>query len=258
MHKQAVLSLAAATLAFGAAAGPAHAATGTVKVNKGYTLKVHKTPSSSSAVVRKLANNAKVTIVCQTSGSSETGRFGTSRIWDKLAGGGYVSDTYVYTGSDRRVAPACGASTTPAPTPAPATPAPSSGLPKSVTLKDDYEYRNGNPNNADKWGFFQRECTSFVASRLNRVKPFSNRMKGGHFGNAITWDDNARRIGMKVNRTPTVGSVMVRNSGRAGHVAIVAKVKGRKIYVEQYNAQNDHKYSQQWLDVTSVMTFIHV
>jgi len=83
-------------------------ATGTVNVNKGYRLTVRKAPRSSARKVRSLANGAQVTIVCQTNGERVTGRYGTSIIWNKLARGGYVSDAYVYTGSDGRVAKDCG------------------------------------------------------------------------------------------------------------------------------------------------------
>ena len=40
-------------------------------------------------------------------GQRVTGTFGTSRLWDKLARGGFVSDAFVHTGSDGRVAPWC-------------------------------------------------------------------------------------------------------------------------------------------------------
>ena len=50
-------------------------------------------------------------IVCQTRGEKVTGKFGTSRLWDLVAIGNgrgvYVTDTYVFTGSDGRVAPDC-------------------------------------------------------------------------------------------------------------------------------------------------------
>ena len=40
-----------------------------------------------------------------------SGKFGTSNLWDLIAIGNgrgvYVTDTYVYTGSDGRVAPDC-------------------------------------------------------------------------------------------------------------------------------------------------------
>jgi surface antigen len=249
-------------IATGAVAGPAQAnrpaddggggsyATGVVKVNKGYTLSVRSAPQANAPVVRELPRNHKVRIACQTTGDQMTGRFGTSNVWDKLAKGGYVTDTYVYTGSDGRVAEACGGGET-------SSEGGGGGKPASITGRDDYPFANGSWHEADPWAFYKRECVSFVAYRLNKVMKFSNFMRGGHFGNAMNWDDNARAIGMKVDRRPTVGSVMVRNSGTYGHVAMVAKVAPGRIFVEQYNAGGTHTYSKQWLDVTSYMAFIH-
>jgi surface antigen len=132
-----------------------------------------------------------------------------------------------------------------------------SSLPASIRLHNDYPFRNASPNEIDPWAFYKRECTSFVAYRLNKVMRFSNHMRGGHFGNAMNWDDNARAIGFRVNRRPRVGSVMVRNSGTFGHVATVARVRPHRVFVEQYNAGGTHTYSKQWLPKSSVMTFIH-
>jgi len=230
--------------------GGSTAANGVVRVNKGYTLSVHRGPRAAAPVTRKLRNGARVRIVCQTTGDQMTGRFGTSRIWDKLAKGGYVTDTYVRTGSDGRVAPAC-------PKPPSGGGGHHGGRPASIVGRDDYPFRTDSPNDVDPWRFYKRECTSFVAYRLNKVMSFSNFMDGGHFGNAMGWDENARRLGFRVNRRPTRGSVMVRNSGTYGHVAMVARVRPGQILVEQYNAGGTHVYSKQWLSVASYMTFIH-
>ena len=66
---------------------------------------------SSAKALRRFASGSGVKIVCQKRGQRVTGKFGTSRIWDLIdIGGGrgvYVTDTYVYTGSDGRVAPSC-------------------------------------------------------------------------------------------------------------------------------------------------------
>ncbi|EHN10173.1 hypothetical protein PAI11_29320 [Patulibacter medicamentivorans] len=231
----------------------ADAATGTVTVNKGYSLSARSAPLSTASKVRQLANGSRVTIVCQTQGSRVSGRFGTSTLWDKLAGGGYVSDTFVYTGSDGRVAPDCGSKPKP---PKPAPPAPTGNV-ASVTLRDDYPYR-GQGSGVDPWNFYKGQCTSFVAWRLSRNIPgFGNGMGGGRFGNANTWDDNARRLGYLVNSSPTVGSVMVRNSGRWGHVAVVAKVKAGKVLLEEYNHVHKDAYSQRWVARTSDLRYIH-
>ena len=227
-------------------------ADGTVNVNAGYTLTVRNGPRSGAAKVRKLKNGARVTIVCQTKGESTTGTYGTSKLWDKLIKGGYVSDTFIFTGSDGRVAPDCNEDSGPAapqPRSHPTDRQPKRGLPRDVTLKNDYPFPNANPKDADKWGFYYRECTSFVASRLNRMVhfTFSNRMDGGHFGDAGNWDDNARALGFKVDNNPTVGSVMVRDSGTWGHVAIVSKVTKTQFMVEEYNHDTPHGYGTRWI-----------
>src|SRR5436190_7688027 len=225
-------------------AGGGSTALGVVDVNAGYTLTVRRGPHAKAAKVRKLADGAHVRIVCQTDGDQTSGTFGTSTLWDQLKGGGYVSDTYVYTGSDGRVAPECTPDVKPQPKPAPHPPAQPAGRPLDVTLTDDYPFKSRDPRNADPWAFYYRECTSFVAFRLNRLKGlrFSNRMDGGHFGDGGHWDDNARPLGYRVENTPTVGSVMVRDSGTWGHVAIVAKVTSKNFLVEEYNHDVRHGY----------------
>ena len=82
-------------------------AVGTVNVADGWTLGVRAIPRSGARQIRQLADGAKALIVCQTRGSRVTGTYGTTRLWDRLKHGGYVSDAYVYTGSDGRVAPPC-------------------------------------------------------------------------------------------------------------------------------------------------------
>jgi len=87
-------------------------ATGTVNTN-GTPLNVRASASTSATVVGTLADGASISIDCQTYGSTVTGTYGTSDIWDHVpAKGGYVSDTYVYTGSDTLVAPLCSGTTT--------------------------------------------------------------------------------------------------------------------------------------------------
>jgi surface antigen len=159
-------------------------------------------------------------------------------------------------GTARRDMPSghCGATPSPKPSPKPATP--TSSFPPSVTLRDDYPYMHRSPSGVDPWRFYFRECTSFVAFRLNKVMRFSNTMRGGRFSNAKNWDNNARRLGYRIDANATVGSVMVRNSGKWGHVAIVAKVEPGRVYVEQYNTGGKHRYSQKWLPRNGKV-FIH-
>ncbi|MFG3207181.1 SH3 domain-containing protein [Streptomyces sp. NPDC048192] len=77
-------------------------------VAPGVRLNVRSGPGTSYNIVRVLAEGAKVPIFCQTPGTTVTGPYGTSNIWDNIDNGEYVSDTYVQTGSDGYIAPRCG------------------------------------------------------------------------------------------------------------------------------------------------------
>ncbi|MFH9332696.1 SH3 domain-containing protein [Streptomyces althioticus] len=73
----------------------------------GYQVNVRSGPGTNYAVVRVLTPGSQVRIYCQTTGTRETGPYGTSTIWDNIASGQYVSDAYVHTGSDGYVASPC-------------------------------------------------------------------------------------------------------------------------------------------------------
>lgn len=81
-------------------------ATGTVNTN-GADLNVRSGPGTGYSVVGQVSDGQKVTISCQTRGQTITGTYGTTDIWDKIGPGQYVSDAYIYTGSDGMVAPSC-------------------------------------------------------------------------------------------------------------------------------------------------------
>ncbi len=82
-----------------------------IQTDNGLRVSGRRGVSTSATVVRKFASGTGVKIVCQKSGQRVRGKFGISNIWDLIdIGGGrgvYVTDTYVYTGSDGRVAPTC-------------------------------------------------------------------------------------------------------------------------------------------------------
>jgi uncharacterized protein YraI len=77
-------------------------------VAPGVRLNVRSGPGTSYNIVRVLAEGAQVPIFCQTPGTTVTGPYGTSNIWDNIDNGEYVSDAYVQTGSDGYIAPRCG------------------------------------------------------------------------------------------------------------------------------------------------------
>jgi uncharacterized protein YraI len=89
-------------------AAPAFAAAATIST-AGDPVNVRRAPTTAATIVGSAANGRAVTIDCQTTGPSVTGHLGTSTLWDYIpALGGYVSHTYVQTGSSGRVAPDCG------------------------------------------------------------------------------------------------------------------------------------------------------
>ena len=102
----------------------------------------------------------------------------------------------------------------------------------------DCKYEN------DPWGFFKRQCTSFVAWKMRTANgvDFFNGMKGGWFGNANNWGPNAERIGYIVNKTPAVGSIAWWINSNGGHVAWVSRVDVTGVYVEEYNDDFNGNY----------------
>ncbi|WP_426503400.1 hypothetical protein ACPPVO_37985 [Dactylosporangium sp. McL0621] len=90
----------------GTASAAAASAPGTVNT-AGSPLTVRSGPGTSYDSWRTVADGAGVTLLCQTSGESVTGTYGTTKLWDLLSNGGMVSDAYIYTGSDGQVVNNC-------------------------------------------------------------------------------------------------------------------------------------------------------
>jgi cell wall-associated NlpC family hydrolase len=110
----------------------------------GTALTVRAEPTSHSAAVGTRANGTTITIVCQAYGESVTGRYGTTRVWDRLKAGGYVSDAFVHTGSDGLVAPLCTGSHGPTPTSRAAKVKATIAAATSMTGKYPYSWGGGN------------------------------------------------------------------------------------------------------------------
>jgi surface antigen len=117
----------------------------------------------------------------------------------------------------------------------------------------------------DPLGFFNRECTSYVAWKLNeaagvtdpRASLFNNWMHAevgaakGRWSDAANWDDRAQALGaqgFRVDGTPAAGAVahwdVGEGLGERGHVAFVERVNpDGSAAVSQYNQFGDHFYS---------------
>lgn len=127
-----------------------------------------------------------------------------------------------------------------------------------------YPYRYASVAGVDSWGFYNRQCTSFVAWRMNqRGIRFTNTMGGGRWSNATNWDNNARRLGFRVDRIPRAGAIAqwkagAGGHGRFGHVAFVKSVNGSLITIEEYNFNPRFGFSTRTIPAYSVSNFIHV
>lgn len=106
---------------------------------------------------------------------------------------------------------------------------------------DDYRFKDkAKDAGADPWGYFYRECVSFVASRLANlgVKPslFS------HLGNGNQWIS----AGVPHLSRPKLGTVAVYTGGpvSSNHVDFVTAVHGDTYDGEEYNYGGNGQYHQ--------------
>ncbi|MFF8031831.1 MULTISPECIES: SH3 domain-containing protein [unclassified Streptomyces] len=76
-------------------------------VAPGVRLNVRRGPGTDYAIVRMLPEGARVPIFCQAPGTTVTGPYGTTNIWDNIDDGEFISDAYVQTGSDGYIRPRC-------------------------------------------------------------------------------------------------------------------------------------------------------
>ncbi|MGH3647965.1 MAG: peptidoglycan DD-metalloendopeptidase family protein [Micromonosporaceae bacterium] len=72
----------------------------------GAALNVRTGASTSYGSIGSVPDGGTIYLTCQKTGQTITGTYGTTNWWDKV-GAGFVSDAYIYTGSDGRVAPLC-------------------------------------------------------------------------------------------------------------------------------------------------------
>ena len=94
-------------MTMGAVATPAAATVRYYPIAPDTRVNVRSGPGTGYSIVRVLPVGASVPIFCQRPGTTVSGYYGTSDIWDNIDSGEYISDTYVNTGSDGYVAPRC-------------------------------------------------------------------------------------------------------------------------------------------------------
>ncbi|MER6757983.1 N-acetylmuramoyl-L-alanine amidase [Micromonospora echinofusca] len=72
---------------------------GTVNT-EGVSLNVRSGPGTGYSVVGSVADGTTVSIYCQAVGTTVTGPYGTTNVWDRIGTNRYVSDAFVLTGHD--------------------------------------------------------------------------------------------------------------------------------------------------------------
>jgi surface antigen len=119
----------------------------------------------------------------------------------------------------------------------------------------------------DPWQFYNRECTSWVAWRLNSENQvaFNDYWQGVHWGNASNWKNAAKALSIPVDNNPSRGAVAWWSAGSAGssrgHVAWVQTVSDNAITIEEYNYLHAGMYDTRTITSSSSMWpsgFIHI
>jgi uncharacterized protein YraI len=183
-----------------ATANPASAAgTGTVNVGAGYTLRVRSAPNTTASVVGAIPHGAQVNLECWVSGAAVAGNWGTTTLWHR-ANGGYISDGFVYTGTN---GPASGEPSCSAPAPAPS----SSKADRALAWARGQLGATG-------WNGW---CDRFVANAYGRTS-------SGYSTAYVHYQDLNRRGLINRTGTPPAGAMVffapAAVNGNAGHVMI--------------------------------------
>lgn len=82
---------------------------------------------------------------------------------------------------------------------------------------------------------------------------------GSFWGNANTWDDNARAAGFTVNGTPKAGAILVDNAGYYGHVAIVERVLDNgDVYLSEMNYAGFNVVSNRTISAGQAAGYVYI
>ncbi|WP_052593564.1 CHAP domain-containing protein [Luteipulveratus mongoliensis] len=218
-----------------AAPGKVHTASSSLTVRSG--------PSAGAKAVGSLKKGAKVDIKCQTYGTTVKGTYGTSNVWDRIGTGRYVSDAYIYTGSDGFVAPKCGGTSTPKPPP-------SSNKGRKWGKTASY---NGGASGQCTWG------------AKEKFKKYSGKYPA-IYGNAKDWFGSAKANGGTTTYTPSANAIVVFQPGAQGanrtygHVAWVNSVQktshGTYVHITEMNWKGKYIYNTRTVKDVSGMGYI--
>lgn len=81
---------------------------GIVDANGGTTVNKRSGPGTGHPVVGSVQDGVTVNVACSANGTTHTGRWGTTSLWNRLTDGSWVSDAFLYTGVAEPVNGWCG------------------------------------------------------------------------------------------------------------------------------------------------------
>ncbi|MFC5288827.1 peptidoglycan DD-metalloendopeptidase family protein [Actinokineospora guangxiensis] len=80
---------------------------GVVDTNGGGSVNKRSGPGTGYGVVGSVTDGATVTVSCSANGTSHTGRYGSTSLWNRLSDGTWMSDAFLWTGVNGPVAGNC-------------------------------------------------------------------------------------------------------------------------------------------------------
>lgn len=188
----------------------------TVTVNTGAgNINVRSTPATSGQLMRTIPNRTRIVITCHTRGETYSGGpYGRpTNIWNRLDGGGWVTDAMLETGSNDPVVPVCSDA---APQPV------SSGRATGQTRSSNV----GAAGNCT-WGAYDK----WFQSTGRRSYPALS-------GNARDWANSARATGWTVVADAQPRSIVVFQPGVHG----ADRTNGHVAWVESTSQRSDGVY----------------
>jgi surface antigen len=215
------------------------AATGTVNT-PGDTLHVRGGPGTGYSIVGSLPDKASVSIYCTNNGTNVQGQYGWTVIWDKISSTGnqFVSDAFVYTGTNNPVARPCDTD------------------PSSTLNPYNYPWPTQDGWVGDGHGYFEGECVSFAAWAI-RNDGMAHNKSPDFLHNADLW------TGYVVDSGPRPGDVAQWDdnhnaAGPAGHVAYVAAVNSDgTIKIYEYNWGTFHRLNIRTISAGAPSRYLH-
>jgi LasA protease len=87
--------------------GPLGFTQAVMDTNGGGVVNKRTGPGSGYGLAGTVADGATVSISCSSNGTSHTGRWGTSSLWNRLTDGTWVSDAFMWTGITGAVNGSC-------------------------------------------------------------------------------------------------------------------------------------------------------